>query len=77
VLRNLTLSIDEELLRSARKVALDRNTSVNQIIRECLQRLVQETDGQRAAILGIEEIFRNSRYEIGAKDWTRDDLYER
>lgn len=77
MLRNVTLSIDDDLLRSARKVALDRDTSVNQLIRDFLQRLVQETDRQQAAIQGIEEIFRNSRYEIGEKHWTRDDLYER
>ena len=37
--RNLTLTIEEDILQAARKVALDQNTSVNEIIREHLAKL--------------------------------------
>ena len=43
VRKNLTLTIDEDLLRSARKVALDRDTSVNQLVRTYLSALVHES----------------------------------
>jgi hypothetical protein len=77
VKRNLTLTLEEELLRAARKVALDRDTSVNQLVREYLAQLVQETDQQRAALRDLREFFRTSRFEAGPITWTRDDLHER
>ena len=77
VKRNLTLTLDEDLLRAARKVALDRDTSVNRLVREYLAQLVEETDKQKAALEDLEEIFRTSRFELGPITWTRDDLHER
>ena len=77
VAKNLTLTIDEELLRSARKVALDRNTSVNQLVREFLEGLVRETDQQKTALARLEEMFLTSRMEVGRRKWKREDLHER
>jgi hypothetical protein len=77
VQKNLTLTLDENLLRAARKVALDRDTSVNQLVRDYLAQLVRETDQQQAALASLDEIFQTSRFEIGPKTWTRDDLHER
>jgi Family of unknown function (DUF6364) len=75
--RNLTLTLDEDLLRAARKVALDRNTSVNQMVRDYLAGLVRENDRQRAGLASLEDIFRQTRVEVGRKRWKREDLYER
>ena len=75
--RNLTLVVDEELLRAARKVALDRNTSVNQLVRDYLARLVRETDQRQAALARLEEVFRTNRIEVGPRTWKRDDLHDR
>lgn len=77
VQRNLTLTFDEDLLRAARKVALDRNTSVNQLVRDYLAGLVRESDRQRAALASLDEIFRATRVEVGRKRWKREDLHER
>ncbi len=74
---NLTLTVDEALIREARKVALDRNSSVNKLVREYLEGLVKESGAQRAAMLELEELFREKPYTLGTKDWSRDDLYER
>ncbi len=75
--RNLTLRVEEDVLRAARKAAIDRNASVNQLVREYLVRLARESDQQREALARLEEIFRNSRIEVGRRTWTRDDLHER
>ena len=75
--QNLTLTLDSDLLRAARKAALDRNTSVNQLVREYLAQLAHETDRQSKAIENLEEIFRTSPYVMGPKSWTRDDLHDR
>jgi hypothetical protein len=77
VAKNLTLTLDENLLRAARKVALDRNTSVNQLVREYLARLVRETDERQAALSRLEEFFRTNRIEVGRRTWKREDLHDR
>ena len=77
VQRNLTLTLDEELLRAARKTALDRNTSVNQLVRDYLTALVRERDRQEAAIANLDRLFREHPVRIGRRTWTRQELHER
>ncbi len=74
---NLTLAIDEDLLHAARRIALDRGTSVNSLIREFLESLVPASGEQDAALRQVEELFRTKPYAIGPKNWTRADLLER
>jgi hypothetical protein len=75
--KNLTLTLDEGLLLAARKVALERSTSVNQMVREFLAGLVRETDRQQVALAGLDEIFRTTRIQVGRRTWKREDLHER
>ena len=70
--KNLTLTLDQDLLRAARKVGLDRNSSVNQLVRSFLERLVRE-----AALAGLDEIFSTSRIQVGRRTWKREDLHNR
>lgn len=75
--KNLTLVLDEELLRAARKVAIDRNTSVNQLVRDFLARLVRESGQRQSALARVEEIFRTTQIQVGRRTWKREDLHER
>jgi len=50
--QNVTLVVEEDLLLAARKVALDRRTSVNQLVREYLTTLVEESSRRRLAVRG-------------------------
>ena len=71
------MTIDEELVRSARKIALDRNTSVNNLVREFLVALVSESGAQNTALDQVEEFFRTRPFSVGKKAWTRESLHER
>jgi hypothetical protein len=75
--QNVTLVIEEDLLLSARKIALDRKTSVNQLVREFLANLVKESERRRMARKRLKMAFENGLIEIGDRTWSRDDLYER
>jgi hypothetical protein len=75
--KNLTLAIDEDLVHAARKIALDRKTSVNTLVRDFLEKLVSEAGAQRQALADIEELFQQKPYVMGKKNWTREDLHER
>lgn len=75
--QNLTLTIDEELLLAARKIALDRGTSVNQMVREHLAAVVEDTGARRVARARLKRAFKRGIVEVGERTWTRADLYER
>ena len=74
---NLTLVIEEDLLLAARKVALDRRTSVNQLVREYLTSLVEEPSRQRSARERLMKMMETGLYDSLDITWSRDDLYDR
>jgi hypothetical protein len=74
---NVTLVVDEDLLLAARKVALDRGTSVNQLVREFLAGLVDEPSRRDVARARLKQAMETGLFEMGERTWTRDDLHER
>ena len=74
---NVTLVIEEDLLLAARKVALDRRTSVNQLVREYLTSLVEQTDRQRIAKARLMKMMETGLVDSVDITWSRDDLYDR
>ena len=77
VKQNLTITLDSELLKAARKVALDRDTSVNQLVRNYLEQLIDATDQHTENVKKLREIFRTSKARLGKITWKREDLYDR
>jgi hypothetical protein len=75
---NVTISIDDDLLKKAKKIAIDRETSFNGLIRGYVEELVLKEEKRRQ--LQIEEldlIFSTSTAVVGEKYWSRDDLHDR
>lgn len=75
---NVTISIDDETLKRARKIAIDRDTSFDGLVRGFVESLVAQD--RRRRDLKIEELDRllgNSAATVGPKTWTRDELHER
>jgi hypothetical protein len=75
--QNLTLVVEEDLVLAARKVALDQGTSVNQLVRDFLATLVEESGRRRMARIRLRAALEQGLAEIGERTWSRDDLYER
>jgi hypothetical protein len=75
---NLTITIDDELLKRARLRALERNTSVNALLREYLEAFAGEQSGM-AARKRFVAIARAASSRSGGKGraWSRDELHER
>jgi plasmid stability protein len=75
---NLTLAIDDELLRKARIRALELGTSVNAMVREHLDHIVSGDDRAKAAMRRLLSQAAALPADVPRKkrDWTRDDLYE-
>ena len=77
VSHTLTLDVEEEILLAARKVAIDRGTSVDQLVREYLSDLAQETSRRRLAMARLTQTMKRGVVEPGDRTWTRDELYDR
>jgi hypothetical protein len=76
-MKNVTIAIDEATLRDARRIAAERSTSLNALIRDFLERLTHREAEARRARRRIEELCRESTAEVGERGWTRDELHER
>lgn len=75
---NLTLTIDDEILRRARIRALEEGTSVNAVVRAYLERFAGD-EGAFFALHELRDLARESTASSGAagRTWTRDSLHER
>jgi plasmid stability protein len=75
---NLTLSIDDELLKRARIRALEQDTSVNTLVRGYLENLVA-AGSPRSGMAEFLAVAKSVNAGSGAqgRTWTRDELHER
>ena len=76
LLVNLTITVREDLLKRARMRALEEDTSVNAILRECLESYV-DTTRQRRAVRRLLSLSGTTQAGRGAARWTRDELHGR
>lgn len=75
---NLTISIDDDVLRSARIRALEHRTSVNAVVRDYLERYAG-VGSTAAALSGFRDLANGAHASSGAggRTWKRDELHER
>jgi len=76
-MKNITLSVDENVLSAARQYAAARSTSINQLVRDYLTEVAQHEDRARKARRRIRSLSNRSTARIGRASWTREDLHER
>lgn len=79
---NVTLSLDDNLVKEARKIAVDRDTTLTGLIREYLQELAAEnavSGRKRREIEALERSFKqfSRKLDYGKRTWKREDLYVR
>ena len=75
----LTVQINDQAARTARQVAVRRQTTVDAIVQELLDRLSDEESASRQnAVEALEQSFQKVSRPLGGKLWKqRDELYER
>jgi hypothetical protein len=71
---NLTLHLDDEVIRRARVVAAKRGTSVSGLVARELARLVADDERYETARRAAMELMHAARPH-GARSWARDELY--
>jgi hypothetical protein len=76
----IRLSLDDELVRKVRKMAVERGTTLTAIIRDHLEKLAPERtlSGQRRRErVALERSFARFQFKVGNRTWKRADLYAR
>jgi hypothetical protein len=73
---NLTLAIDDALLKQAREAALRDNTSVNALVRDFLGRYVDSKTRRLEALARFEAIA-GASCSASDQPWCRESLHER
>ena len=76
-MKNITLSVDDEVLDAVKIYAAERKTTVNAIVRAELERIAKAEDRSARARRRLLELAENSKAEMGQVTWKRDELYER
>ncbi len=71
---NLTVHLDEEVIRRAKVVAAKRGTSVSALVARQLDELVAEDERYDAARGRAIELMANAK-PLGGRTWTREDIY--
>jgi predicted transcriptional regulator len=77
---NVTLSLDDELVRKVRRIAAGRDTTLTAMIRDHLERVAAAEDDsgrKRRELEALERSFCKFRFHVGPRTWKREDLHER
>lgn len=72
---NLTISVDDQVLRRARIRALQRNESVNRYLAETLERYADGDDDSAASALIALARSVNTGHVGEGRGWTREELH--
>jgi hypothetical protein len=77
---NITLSLDEKLVKELRKIAVDRDTTLTGMVRDYLEMVAAENAAsgkKRRQREALEHTFGRLPFNIGGRTWTRADLHAR
>lgn len=77
---NITLSLDEELVKKVRKIAVERETTLTGMVRDYLEKLAVEDTAsgrRRREREALERSFERFQFKVGKRTWTRADLHAR
>ncbi|MFZ7111666.1 MAG: DUF6364 family protein, partial [Desulfatiglandales bacterium] len=75
--RNLTLSIDDDLLNKARIICQKRHTTLTKFVRSHLESLVHHDEEYQGAMKRIIALMNERPIRVGEKAWSREALHER
>jgi|LGOV01.1.fsa_nt_gb alkylation response protein AidB-like acyl-CoA dehydrogenase len=68
---NIALSVDDELIRKVRKIAIDKNTTLTQMVRDFLASVVARDAAQRMrTVRQLERSFEKFSRDMGKRNWS-------
>jgi len=76
-MKNITLSIDDDVLADVRRYAAQHNTTVNALVRSSLETLAERMRRQQAEWDELFALADEAGAQVGPRTWTRDDIHDR
>ncbi len=74
-MKNVTISVDEGMLNRARAYANEHHTTLNQLVRDLLERTVS-TSLQGSELAPFAQLAAQSGGDSAGRKWKREDLYD-
>ena len=75
---DITLDVDDEVVRKMRRIADDRGTTLSAMVRDYLTSVVKsDAAARREHAAKFRETADRLSRDMGPRTWTRDDLYDR
>lgn len=75
---NITLNIDEDIVKKVRKIAIDKDTTLTAMVRSYLAWVASgDTAERERRIRLLEDSFERLSRDMGPRNWKREDLYDR
>ena len=75
---NITLSVDDEIIKKVRKIAIDKNTTLTAMVRQFLTSVAaMDVQEKNDAVKRLQKSFLNLSCNMSHRNWTREDLHER
>jgi len=75
---NITLSIDDAVIKKVRKIAIDQDTTMTAMIRDFLNSTAErEVRDKERRITLLEKSFNDLECDMGKRTWKREELYVR
>ncbi len=74
-MKNITLAVDERILAKVRRFAAKRNTTVNALVRQELERIANNEDRVGRAMRELRRMSDRSNASIGPIAWTRKNIH--
>lgn len=80
-MKNITLAVDEATLKQARRIAVERDTTVNALVRDYLKHIAGEEAAKakrrKETSRFLKEFRARAKTKVGPVNWNRDDIYKR
>ena len=75
---NITLSVDDEIIKKVRKIAIEKNTTLTAMVRDYLASVaIRDAQEKNEAIKKLRKTFKTISRDMGRRKWARETLYER
>ena len=75
---NITLNIDEDIVKKVRKIAINKDTTLTAMVREYLTWVAKGDALERQqSIVALDESFERLSRDMGPRKWSREDIYAR
>lgn len=75
---NITLSVEKDVIKKVRKIAIDRDTTLTAMVRDFLKSVAgRDMQEKERCAQKLSETFMQCSRDMGKRTWKREELYDR